>query len=138
MQVVPYRTVRGIPFDMRRTEVHGFLGRKPVPFRRSTTSTEGDLLESDGTYFYYDSDERLAAVEFFGPVRPIASDVDVLGERFSLALSAMRLVDANIKFESDGAISFKLGLAVYAPTAAKAPTVARVESVLAFRRGYYD
>ena len=61
----------------------------------------------------------------------------MLGMPFNEALEILTSLDGKVEKEIDGAVAHQLGVTIYAPLA-KEDAAAPVESVLAFKSGYYD
>jgi hypothetical protein len=130
--------VDDVEFSMSQEEVRARVGGKFRSFKRtSQASFPCDYFEEIGAFFYCDSEGRLEAVEFAPPARPTVMGVALLGLTFEEACANLRALDNQVVEEVGGAIVYQLGVSIYAPLAKTNP-VAPVESVLAFRPGYYN
>ncbi|GLS86642.1 hypothetical protein GCM10010873_16160 [Cypionkella aquatica] len=137
-QIFPLKGVGLIKFDMSPYEVRAIIGSEYKTFKRTSQSSfPCDFFQSDGIFCYYDSSGLLEAVEFSGPARPKIGDVDILGAAFGKAVSLLSGLDDQTVLESDGAIAYQLGISIFASLAKDDPS-APIESLLAFRSGYYN
>jgi hypothetical protein len=137
-RIWPLKGVDSIEFGMARDDVRSRFGSEPKSFKRSSRDTfPCDYFASDGVFFYYDDDGHLEAVEFALPAQPSVENLKLLGLGLDVAMAALSGLDSEVKKESDGAIAYQLGVSIWAPLA-KDDVAAPVETVLAFRPGYYN
>jgi len=138
LRISPLKGVGQIDFGMSPKEVRSNIGSDPKSFKRTPQSAfPCDYFASEGAFFYYDSDGRLEAVEFAPPARPTIDNLSIIGLGFSEAVAMLSRLDTHVEREVDGAIAHQLGISIYAPLAKDDPS-APVESVIAFRPGYYN
>lgn len=136
--IAPLRGVGNIEFNSPREEVRRLVNAPLQSFKRSFDDPfPCDYYRAMGAFFYYDVEDRLEAIEFAAPARPTVGGLELLGLGFDEACASLRTLDSDVRQEIDGAIAPHLGVSVYAPLAKDDPA-APVESVLAFRPGYYD
>jgi hypothetical protein len=134
--ISPLEGVGDLEFGMPRNEVRRLLGDF-LSFERSPeASTPCDHFKDLGAFCYYDAEDLLEAMEFAPPARPMVAGMNLLGLGFDEACATLRAADSHVDEERDGAIARHLGVSVWAPLAKDNPA-APVESVLAFRPGYY-
>jgi len=134
----PLKGVDGIQFGMTPEHVRSRMKADFQSFKRSPqASFPCDYFPGSGTFFYYDASGLLEAVEFAAPARPTVSGVDLMNLTFEQAIKELTALDQRVETEPDGAIAYELGISIYAPLA-KDNGNAPVESVVAFRRGYYN
>lgn len=137
-QISSLKGVNGIEFGMSRNEVRRHFDSQPRSFMRSPQdSSPCDYFESQGVFFYYDGVGHLEAVEFASPAQPSVENLKLLGMGLDEATAALSGFDSEVEKEPDGAVAYQLGVSIYAPLAKENPA-APVESVLAFRPGYYN
>lgn len=137
-RILPLKGVDGIEFGMTPDDVRSRFDSEPKTFKRTPQdSFPCDYFESESVFFYYDSDARLEAVEFALPAQPSIENMKLLGIGLNEATAALSGLDSQVEKEIDGAIAYQLGVSIYAPLA-KDNAAAPVESVLAFRPGYYN
>jgi len=137
-RIIPLKGVDGIEFGMSPSDVRRHFGSEPKSFKRTPQDAfPCDYFELEGVFFYYDSEGRLEAVEFSSPSQPAIENLELLGLGLDAATKALSSLDSDLEKETDGAIAYQLGVSIYAPLA-KSNTAAPVESVLAFRSGYYN
>lgn len=137
-EINPFKGVGRILFGMSPEDVRSRMSGEFRSFKRSPqASFPCDYFAEYGIFFYYDASGLLEAIEFAGPSRPTVSGLDLLNLSFEQAVTKLTALDQNVESEDDGAIAYQLGVSVYAPMA-KDNIAAPVESVLAFRQGYYN
>ena len=136
--ISPLKGIGQIKFGMSPGEVRNQVGSEPKSFKRTPQAAfPCDYFESEGVYFYYDGNGLLEAAEFAQPAQPTVENLSLLGVGFGEAVAALSRLDTQVETEADGAIAYQLGVSIYAALA-KDDTSAPVESVMAFRPGYYD
>lgn len=136
--ISPLKGVDRIEFGMSPSDVRRHFDSAPNSFKRTPQASHHcDYFESEGVFFYYDAEGQLEAVEFATPADPKIKGQSLLGLGFSRATAVLSGLDSEIAREIDSAIAYQLGLSIHAPLA-KDDTSAPVESVLAFRPGYYN
>lgn len=134
----PFRGVGDIEFGMRPEAVRARVSGEFQSFKRSPQAAfPCDYFPSEGAFFYYDASGHLEAIEFAAPAKPTVAGVELINLSFEQAVARLTALDKNIEAETDGAIAYQLGVSIYAPLA-KDNGGAPVESVLAFRKGYYN
>lgn len=134
----PFRGVGSIEFGMTPEDVRDHMRTDFKSFKRTPqVAFPSDYFPSDGTFFYYNASGLLEAIEFAAPARPTVSGLDLLNLTFGQAVTKLSTLDNYVEEKIDGAIAHNLGVSVYAPLAKDDRNVP-VESVLAFRRGYYN
>jgi hypothetical protein len=134
----PLRGVGAIKFGMTPEEVRSRMRSDFESFKRTPqVSFPSDYFPTEGTFFYYDASGSLEAIEFAPPARPTVNGLDLFSLTFGQAVAKLAVLDDSVKEDVDGAIAHRLGVSLWAPSA-KHDRNAPVESVLAFRRGYYD
>jgi len=137
-QISPLKGIDSIEFGMAPADVRRHFDDEPKSFKRTPQdSFPCDYFESQGVFFYYDGEGRLEAVEFASPAQPSVEKLNLLGLGLDEATAALSGLDSEVEKEVDGAIAYQLGVSIYAPLAKENPS-APVESVLAFRPGYYN
>ncbi len=136
--VFPLNGVGSIEFGMTPKEVRARIGSTPKSFKRTPQAVfPCDYFEAEGVFFYYDAEGRLEAAEFASPASPTLDTLNLLGLALNEATAILSRLDPEIEREVDGAIAHGLGISIYASLAKDDPS-APVESVIAFRSGYYD
>lgn len=137
-RISPLKGVDSIAFGATPDDVRSRFTSEPKTFKRTPQdSFPCDYFESEGVFFYYDGDARLEAVEFALPAQPLIENLNLLGLGLDNATAVLSRLDSEVEKEADGAIAYQLGVSIYAPLA-KDNIGAPVESVLAFRPGYYN
>ena len=137
-EIIPHTGVGTIKFNMSRGEVRSIYGGSFRSFRRwQDDEPLIDNYPQIGVFCYYDSVDRLEALEFVLPARPIIAGLELLGISFKNAFDNLRTLDSAVEKDEDGAVSLQIGVGVWAPLAEEEPGEP-VKTVIAFRPGYYD
>jgi|CXWL01.1.fsa_nt_gi hypothetical protein len=136
--IIPLKGVGNVEFGMSPDEVRRRVGSSFRSFKRSPQAAfPCDYFDQLGMFCYYDSEGELEAVEMSSPAAPTINGIDLLKLDFETAARSLAGFGKQIKRENDGVIAYEAGVSIYAPLAKDNPT-ASVESVLAFRAGYYN
>ena len=134
LEIFPHIGVGNIRFNMPRDEVQK---RIKGPFRTVRTSTLRDYYHDIGVFCGYDSADLLEYMEFASPARPVIAGMEFLGLPFREAFDMLRVLDSTVEADNNGATSFRFGVGMWNP-AGKKNLEEPVETVIAFRPGYYD
>ena len=136
MMIRPNQGVDEIAFGMTRAEVRSLV-RTPEPLqKKSDTAVPSDYFVEAGLIVHYDDHERVEAIELARPADAVFQSRSLLGEPYNAVEQWFRSLDPRIQTDGAGLTSFRFGVGVYAPHAAKSPE-SGVEGVIAFRPGYY-
>ncbi len=101
---------------------------------------------SSGKSFYYqkscimvdvDSENNAEAFELSAPYNPKLENYPFISKPFSEARVWLESHDSDMEFDGASLISRKLGIGIFASSAEKAPEEP-VESIIVFRKNYYD
>jgi hypothetical protein len=132
----PNEGVGEINLGMSRTEVRALLSEEP---RSKTTDTSlgADFFASLGLLVHYSENAQVEAVELGSPAAVELLGRSLLGSPFIEVHDWLRSLDPRLQRDVTGATSFRFGVGLFAPHAAKAPRDP-VEGVIVFRPGYYD
>ncbi|MER8885155.1 hypothetical protein NKH84_23040 [Mesorhizobium sp. M0902] len=137
-KIIPFTGAGEIEFGMSPNQIRRRLGTNFRTFKRSIRDTfPCDYFENIGVFCYYSKSGKLNAVEFTSPAAPSLNGVRFLGTGFEIAKRALISLGQEIEEEIDGAIALSLGVSIYAPLA-KEDSMAPVETVLIFQKGYYQ
>lgn len=99
---------------------------------RNSYDNTGETEEYKDFFVCYDEDERCEAIEFFELADLIFSGKAV----FTGTYDEIRELFDDIEEDNTGFTEYKYGIGVYAPD--KDKTVCYPESVIVFKKGYYD
>lgn len=134
----PLRGLGPLRFGMSRTEVCAVLGAPDSTFRRDRSSeSETDVFDRLGIYVCYGTDGKCEAIELTAPSNIVLAGGLLIGRPFEDVVRELRQLDPNVEVDESGATAHSVGIGIYAPHAAKAPSLP-VESAIAFSSGYYD
>ncbi len=138
LSIDPYVGTGDLRLGMRRDVIRKVVGEVFDVFRRGPEdATDSDAFDGAGIYVYYDSNDECEAIEFAEPAKPTLFGEQLIGRPLSQVLAYLKKHDASVLIDDSGATAYTIGLGVYAPAAAKRSDCP-VESVIAFRRNYYD
>ena len=138
LEVVPAVSVGSIRIGMSESEARTAVGHPFISFKRTPNSSRPcDFFKGFGIFIYYDSSDRVEAIELGSPAEPLIDGKNLLATPFAQVLETLRKRFPQLAPEPDGFTAKSLGVGVYAPHAAKAPELPP-ESVIVFRLGYYD
>lgn len=121
-------SVNGIPFGSERAAVREALGGKYKEFKKSKFSK--NTTDDFGTcHVFYSSDDRFDAIEIFSEAA-ISVDSNSIPLACPALIAWVKDIDPEAAEDSDGIISKKLSIGVYAPNQ-------EFESILFGKQGYY-
>jgi hypothetical protein len=124
-----------IRFGMTTAEVREVLGSE---FKSSDRGgTPYDRYLGHGCFVYYDESGKVEAIEFSDAGYVTLGGVDLLGLSFAEMLEFIRVRDPEVEVNIEGLESLNLGIGSYAPDGEDEPE-SPAETVIVFRRGYYD
>ena len=137
-EINPYKGVGRIEFNMSRDEVRNRIGGSFRSFTRwQEDEPLSDYYQDAGVFCYYDAADRLEALEFTSPARPKIAGVELLGLKFEDAFDKLCALDCTTKMDISDAIATQLGIGIWSESAGE-KSEEPVETVIAFRPGYYD
>jgi hypothetical protein len=129
------RRVGPIEIGANRQSVHEVLGPHCKPFRRTPDVKEpSDYYEAEGIFVYYRAGGLVEAIELTSPSQANVAGKNLLSMTLEEGQSELKDLDEDVVLESDGAISERLGIAIYASGGAGS----MIDSTIVFERGYYD
>ena len=143
--VEPYQGAAGVKFGMTRCDVAKAIGGPEGTFHRGGEERDPGGTDQYSDFFVsYDADGACEAIEFFGgEVR--CEGILLFPNPYADALEKLQEAGVDLLCNGDGCTSLALGVGVYAPFARDIlggeeadGDVPLVESVIAFRKGYYD
>ncbi|MER9052304.1 hypothetical protein NKH89_34885 [Mesorhizobium sp. M0923] len=127
--------LRGLPIGSSKGNVRTFFGDKHQPFKRTPEGNPMDYWADAGVFAYYDSDERLEALEFASPSNPTLNGLALISVSMGEATQILQSLDPKLRLEPDGATSTQLGIGVWSSTG---EVDQPVMSAITFGSGYYD
>jgi hypothetical protein len=129
-EIIPYTKVGEIGFNMSRESARNLLGRfkefRKNKFSRNTTD------DFDVFHVYYDQDNKVEAAEFFGGVELVFNERNLLEMDYNELIQFVKSNSFACREGDSGIIVNDIGISAYAPEKT------RIESILVYRRGYYD
>ena len=135
-EICPYLSVGNINFEMKRGEVRKKFNNDYKEFRKSQAS-KSSTDDFGCCHVYYAQDETVEAIEFFENVELIFNSNNLIGLPYNEAKEIFNSIDSDLHQDDYGFTSFKFGVGAYTPNAKTEPNEP-IESVIVFRKGYYD
>lgn len=134
----PYTSAGPIEFGMTLLQVRQIVGRPCKSFKRTSESVHPcDFFQDEGVFVYYQADGRVEAVEFARPAEPSFDGTDLLSIPFPQLMALLQGRDDSMEIDATECTSKAVGIGAYAPEAEESPEKP-AESVIVFRKGYYD
>lgn len=135
-KIRPYVGVQEIGFNMKREVVrekfnNQFTEFKKTPFSQNTTDAFGFC------HIYYDNENLCEAIELFETTTVIFDNFIMTKQSYEKVRGFFESIDDSLDFNDAGFTSYKFGVGVFAPYALDEPEEP-IESIVVFRKGYYD
>lgn len=135
LEFIPYKSVGTAEFGMARDSVRKIFGNYSE-FRKSelskNTTDDFGFIQA-----YYDDDDMLEAIECFGENQIILNNEDIMIMNANHLMSFLKNQSIEYLTDEIGIQSDSIGLSAYIPECSNKKD-AKVESLLFFRKGYYD
>lgn len=133
---LPYVGINDISFGNSFEQVHSKLGEPVDEFYRGWLKHV--LTDMYQDFMVYYSDKKVVeAIEFYGDIDVNIGDMVIGDKTFDLILQEFLKRDNELIIDGDGFTSIKYGLGVYCPSWKDSEDLL-IESVIVFRKGYYD
>ncbi len=138
-EVNSYIGVNSIKFGMPREGVrNSLLNYEYRTFRRNSYAESlSDGYEEIGLNVFYDSNDKVEALELSEPACVLLNGFDVFSIPASEVYALIKKLDQDVVIDADGLISLKLGVGVYEPFYEE-EYMHPIESFIVFKEGYYD
>lgn len=121
-------SVNEIPFGSARTIVRDALGNDFKEFKKSKYS-KNTTDDFGSCHVFYSSNDTMDAIEIF-PDATICVNTTKISFEYPVLIEWIKHLDPEAEEDSDGIVSKKLSIGVYAP-------YQQVESILFGKQGYY-
>jgi len=129
-EIIPYNKAGNITFQLTRDAVRKLLGEfKEFKKSKSSKNTTDDFKFC---HVFYDKDNKVEAVEFFEGNELVYEGKKLFSMSYNELLQFVKEKRFDYKEDGPGVIIEDIGIAAYAPNRC------RIESILVYRRGYYD
>lgn len=136
--IKPHVSAGPIVFGMTPEQVRQAVNQPHKSFKRTPSSAYPcDFFQTEGVFVYYQADGHAEAVEFAEPAEPMLEGTNLLSIPFSELAALLQRQDATIELEATELTSKGVGIGAYAPEAEESPEKP-AESVIVFKKGYYD
>ena len=127
-----------VRFGMTTTEVREALGGEFESFKRGPDEQHPlDKFSDHRCFIYYDASGKVEAIEFAKRGEPMLGGVNLLGLGYADLVKLITMKDPDVVIKNDGFTSVNLGIGCWAPAGEDEPE-SPPDSVIVFRRGYYD
>lgn len=137
-EIKPHEGVDSLRFGMQIDELRRGLGGNFKSFKKTPSSAfPCDYFTDVEVFAYYKIPGMLEALEFAEPANPLLNGARLVGVSASQVMKLLEAIDQSLEIDSDGIISHRLGISVYAPGWNKDASQV-VESVLVFEDGYFS
>lgn len=127
--IIPLKSVSGVPFGADREDVREAFGGNFVEFKKTDTA-ENTADGYEDCNVYYTADNTLRAVEIFCGTEVNLDGRVLLPDNFTDIAAFLKQLDSDLDENNDGIISSKLGIGVYAPNGV-------FENIIAASEGYF-
>lgn len=136
--ITPYESLGNISLGFHRKEIRKLLKEPYIEFYRNKFSKmPTDFFEGLGLLINYDENLSCEAIELVQPANPILFTVKLLNIPYKSAEDQIAEWDDELEIRSTGFTSYKFGVGAYSPNKGVSPCEA-IESVIVFKKGYYD
>ncbi|MFN0290478.1 hypothetical protein [Pedobacter helvus] len=139
MNIEPFLKVGDLYFADSRTQIRSKLNES---YTEGLNEFQGikdyyDHFLTSEVLVYYDEKDHISAFEFYkGPIS--FNGIDLLVEPYGNLVKLFAGLDTDLKIEETGFSSRKYGIGVEAVYAATEDQMASSDSVIVFKKGYYD
>jgi hypothetical protein len=138
LTIQPNVSAGPIEFGMSSVQVRKNINKAFKSFKRTPLSAHPcDYFEEEGIFVYYEADGRVEAVEFVEPAEPTFENKNLLTVSFAELVAFFEKRDESAEIDTTEFTSKLFGIGASAPLAKESPEKP-AESVIAFRKGYYD
>lgn len=130
-----YQGFNDLKIGWTSLEIEEYMKIKPSKFKKNNN----DLVETDAYddfFVYYDDDGKSEAIEFNSNADLKFETITFFDRNYSNVEADFRKIDSNIEIDELGFISNKFGIGVYITN--KDEEDSKIESVIIYKRGYYD
>lgn len=135
--IKPLRGVGDVEFGMKAEEARRAVGSPCESFRRGDEKHPSDHFAELGLFAYYTPRGRLEALEMAAPATPTFDGENLLALPYDKLLKHVARHDPDLETDDAGFTAPNVGIGAYAPEAAEHPKK-KPESIIVFRKGYYD
>jgi len=136
--ITPYESLGNIPLGLHRNEIRKLLKEPYTEFYRSESSKVPiDFYVGLGLLINYEENFLCEAIEIVKPANPILFTIELLNLPYASVEEQIAEWNDGLKIMYTGFTSYKFGVGVYAPNRDDSPNEVS-ESVIVFKKGYYD
>lgn len=135
-KIYPHIGIGGIELNSKREAIRHKFNQNFKEFRK----TPYDVNTTDAFEFchiYYDNENLCEAIELFEPATVVFDSFIIAEQPYEKVREYFENIDDSLDFNDAGFTSYKYGIGVFAPYADDEPDEP-IESIIVFRKGYYD
>lgn len=137
-KITPHESLGNISLGLHKDEIRKLLKEPYLEFYRNHLSkTPTDFFETLGLFICYDENLICEAIEMVRPANPILFTVKLLTLPYESIEEQIAEWDDKLEKTYTGFTSYKFGVGAYAPNRDDSPNET-IESVIVFKKGYYD
>lgn len=135
----PYKSVGEFEFNAKREIVRGFMkehASELATHARTDGKVADDSYENLGLEFIYTKYDKLGAIELKSPSKLVFNGVNLMEKTWKELLHQFQMLDPEIQVSSKDFISYKFGVAVFAPNKDTNPNTLPT-SITAFDKQFF-
>lgn len=139
LTLTPYKSLGAFEFNAPRHTIRGIMkdhANNLATHARSDGKVADDTYENLGLEFVYTKYDRLGAVELKSPSTLMFNGDDLMAKTWKELLLQFQMLDSEIQISSKDFISYKYGIAVFAPEKDTNPNVLPT-SITAFDEKFF-
>jgi hypothetical protein len=137
-RIDPKTSVGPIYFGSTRDQVRKILQSPFQEFKKTPKSKiPTDAFDQLGVHVYYDSQLQCEAVELFSESKPMFQGMSLFEMNANEAALWLKKMDPKLEIEDVSATSYKFGISLYVGEGLDQGN-STIDSILAFKDGYYD
>lgn len=137
--IKPYIGINNILLGDSRANITNIIKEERNSFKRNEfDSGVTDHYENKGLFLIYDVNEKLEAIEFEKEAKVVFKQRVLFEMSPQEILDWIVELDENITIEEDGFTSEKFGIGGYLGAGINNPDEESLDSIIIFKKGYYD
>jgi len=137
LEIKPYQSFGPLHYGIPRSEGRSFIEEEPKTELMSNGSVPNDTYEKLRLYVIYDKYNKLAGAEIQRPCKPIFQGKNLLKMPWNESLAWFKKMDPEVQETHKEFISYKFGIAVYAPSKNENPE-SLPKTITVFKKDYFN
>lgn len=136
--IIPYKFVGNIKFNMSREEVRKILGEPSSTFKRNEFSeSQSDSYDDYCFFVEYDKNDKCNAFEGWEGSKIMYQGKVLMEHSYEELYEDFINIDEHLEVDEEGFTSYKCGISIWAPDKEEEPNKP-CESILIFRKDYFE